>query len=164
MKLSELVDILRHKAVIREMLPMNEGFLYPVFTVKDGELCAHFLTCTSKRVPMGVEMSVPHYHIVVLCPEGRVVCAENLRYRPDLKDYDFDRYDIISPMTPERRLEVRSSNQEAVRLAGEVLTAWEDTSSVQLESYDHALKEVLTRKQSDMYCCILNLRNIGTGE
>lgn len=151
MELKQFINTLQQSPALRAMVPMNQGMLYPWFTLLDGKLCVHFLTNASNVTPEGMLLHTPAYHVAALYPSGRLLCVESLRCRADFQDVDFSAATLMPKPDPIRKQEGKARMRRLTELVNDVLHQWDETGTADFTAYHELLQIVLTEQQAQMY-------------
>ncbi len=151
MELKQFIHTLQQDPALRRLLPINQGMLYPCFTLCEGKLCAHFLTHASSITPEGMVLYPPAYHVAALYPQGSILCVENLRCNPGFQDVDFAATTLVTKPGPEEKQQRKAQIARLKVLADRVLADWDETGTADFTAYHSLLQEVLTSQQTQLY-------------
>lgn len=151
MELKQFINKMMQSNVLRAMLPVNQGLIYPCFAVREGNLCVHFLACSSNITPEGLVQNMPLYHVASLYPQGRVVGIENLKYNPSFADVDFTATTVIPKRDPEQKQKAREQMQQLTALVNGVLGSWDEKGTADFDAYHEKLAQVILPEQLQMY-------------
>lgn len=151
MELKQYINILQQSPALRAMVPMNQGMLYPRFTLLDGKLCVHFLTNASSITPEGMVLQAPAYHIAALYPSGRLLCVESLRCRAELQSEDFSATTLLPRPDAAQKQEGKARMQKLTALVNDVFRQWDEAGTADFTAYHALLRAVLTGQQDRLY-------------
>lgn len=151
MELKQFINKMMQSNGLRAMLPVNQGLLYPCFTICEGNLCAHFLAHGSNITPEGMVQHMPLYHVTSLYPRGSVVSIENLRFNPAFADTDFSASTLIPRRSPEEKQKAKEQMQQLTNLVNGALDSWDETGRADFDAYHEKLTQVLQPEQLQMY-------------
>ena len=151
MELKEFMKKIQKDPVRLHMLPMTQGMLYPAFSVCRGKLCAHILCHHSAVKPEGLQIWPPEYYLQYVYPQGKPLAAQSLKYSAQWGNADYDTPALIPNRTPEERERVREAIQELTRLGDELLKAWDENGTADVQAYNQQLAQVLESGQWELY-------------
>lgn len=151
MELKQFMNTMQQNVGLRSLLPLNQGMLYPWFTVTGGRLCAHFLANASVITSEGMVLHTPAYHVIGCYPEGTIGCIENLRYNPAFRDVDFGATTLLKKRDAEEKQQAKERMRRLTELVNEVLRQWDETGTADFTAYHQQLAAVLTEQQLQMY-------------
>lgn len=157
MKLKEFIRKVQNTPVIRGLLPVNQGMLFPAFTVTEGKLCLHFLCHRSAVVKDGLQVWPPELYFQFAYPKGTLLAMQDLHYSPGFAGSDFKKAQLLPPRTPEERSRYRDSMQSLEQLGDEILQTWDAAGAAELEAYNRLLERVLLPEQAACYRRLLGL-------
>lgn len=150
MKLNEYLNKLHKTPVFRGVLPMNQGALYPLFSVVNGRLCAHFLTHNTEMSNEGMKVYHPEYYLVFTYPDCTPLKFERLPYNPAFAQTDFKAFELIARPSKEDAESKRKALTEVLQLADNLLADWDEKKSADTEAYNSAYFSLLTEKQKEV--------------
>ena len=153
--------------ILRKMIPLEQGMLYPAFSLINGELCVHFLYHRLRVRENGLEIWKPQYEAAVLYPQGRVVRVQNLTFHPQFCDKDDHTPQLLLPKSPDEKIRYQKASkryEEALALmlkeAGAPAGEHRDQRlRDEIEQYYMALRELLLPDQYDTYCRLTGIKN-----
>ncbi|MCH1950729.1 hypothetical protein MCJ35_16110 [Enterocloster sp. OA13] len=153
--------------ILGKMIPLEQGMLYPAFSLINGELCVHFLYHRMRIKENGLEIWKPQYEAVVLYPQGRLVRVQNLMYHPGFCDKDYHTPQLLTSKSQEEK----NRYQKAAKLHEEALAyvikeAGEPAGEGRtqrlrdgIRQYHRALKELLLAEQYETYCKLTGIKD-----
>lgn len=150
MKFNEYLKKLYQSPVFRSVLPMNQGALYPIFFVKNGKLCAHFLAHKTEITKDGMKVYYPEYYMVFTYPECTLIKFERLAYNDDFAETDFRSFELIEKPEKEIADKKRKELSDILQQADNLLSEWDEKKSADTECYNSAYYKILTQKQKEV--------------
>ncbi len=147
MKLNVYLEKLRGDSVFRTVLPVNQSILYPMFSVQNGNLCAHFLTHKTEIGTDGFKAFFPEFYMVFSYPGGKLMKFERLSLHRNFTVEDFASFDLVAKPSAEEAERKRNELSKLLDSAEKILTEWEETESADVETYNQAYFNFLTEKQ-----------------
>lgn len=151
MKLNEYLNKLHKSPVFRSILPLNQGALYPMFSVENGKLCAHFLTHKTEKTKDGLKVYYPEFHLTFTYPGCVLVKFERLAYNTNFSAEIFNTFEIISKPDAEQLSKRKNEIGAVLQLAENVLTQWDERESADVNEYNSAYFEIITEKQREVF-------------
>lgn len=151
MKLKEFMKKILSSPVTRAVLPVNQGMLFPAFTVTQDKLCLHFICHRSRVTGEGLQVWPPELYFQFAYPKGTLLTMQNLRYSPCFADSDFEEARLLPPRTAEERERYRDDMRRLEQLGDEILASWDASGTAELETYNSLLERILTPEQAA--CC-----------
>ena len=153
--------------ILRKMIPLEQGMLYPAFSLMNGELCVHFLYHRLQIQENGLQIWKPQYEAAVLYPQGRIVRVQNLIFHPQFCDKDYHTPQLLLPKSPEEKIRYQKASkryEEALALvlkeAGTPAGEHKDQGLRDgITQYYGALKELLLPEQYEIYCRITGTKD-----
>lgn len=153
--------------ILRKMIPLEQGMLYPAFSLINGELCVHFLYHRLRVRENGLEIWKPQYEAAVLYPQGRVVRVQNLTFHPQFCDKDYHTPQLLLPKSPEEKARYQRAVKGYEEALALVLKAAGDPAGEHrdqrlrdgIKQYYVALGELLLPEQYETYGRLTGIKN-----
>ncbi len=151
MKLNEYLKKLNQSPVFRSVLPMNQGALYPMFSVENGKLCAHFLTHKTEITKDGMKVYHPEFYLTFTYPGCALVKFERLAFDSAFSAESLNTFEVINKPTQEELSQKKSEISAVLQLAEKVLVEWDENESADVSEYNSAYFKILTEKQREVF-------------
>lgn len=150
MELNEYLKNLHQSTVFRSILPMNQGALYPMFSVKNGKLCAHFLAHKTEITKDGIKVYYPEFYMTFTYPGCTLVKFDRLAFDPTFSAEDFNTFEVINKPDAEELKQKKKELNAVLQLADKVLSDWDKNESADVGEYNSAYFKILTEKQREV--------------
>ena len=150
MKLSEYLEKLQKSSIFRSVLPMNQGVLYPLFSVVNEKLCTHFITHRTEFSDEGLKVYYPEFYMVFTYPGCALVKFERLACSPDFAGEDFDSYEVMRNFSAEEASVRKKEIKDVLKLAENIFDQWDSSMIADAEMYNSAYFKLLTEKQQEV--------------
>ena len=151
MTLKEFLKTTQTSPVVRAVLPIEQGMLYPAFCVTRGKLCVHFLCHRSAVGKEGLKVWPPELHFQFAYPTGGILTFQDLKYSPAFAGTDFTAHSVIPPRSQEQRTWYQENIRRLETLGNSLLEAWDEQGSADPSEYMRVLERVLTPEQTAAY-------------
>lgn len=155
MELKELMKEIQKDVIQRGTLPMEQGMLYPAFSICRGKLCVHILSHRTAVKPEGLRIWPPEFYLQYSYPEVKPLAMANLKYSVLGKSTDFTAWAVIPVRTPEDKERSRENLKKLIELGSQLLKSWVETGTADPEAYQQQLAKVLEPAQWEMYAHLL---------
>lgn len=151
MKINEYLKKLHGTPVFRNILPMTQGALYPMFSVENDKLCAHFLTHKMDMTKDGIKAYFPEFYLTFTYPDCRLVKFERLAFNSAFTQDDLNSFEIVAKPTKEEAELRRGEISAALELAEKILAEWDENKSADVSEYNSVYYKILTEKQREVF-------------
>ena len=151
MKLNEYLKKLHQSPMFRSVLPMNQGALYPMFSVENGKLCSHFLTHKTEITKDGMKVYHPEFYLTFTYPGCTLVKFERLAFDKAFSAENFDTFEVINKPDADELNQRKNELNEVLQLAEKVLGEWDENESADVSEYNSAYFKILTEKQREVF-------------
>lgn len=163
----QFLDNVQGNEILRKMIPLEQGMLYPAFSLINGELCVHFLYHRLRVRENGLEIWKPQYEAAVLYPQGRVVRVQNLTFHPQFCEKDYHTPQLLLPKSPEEKVRYQRAAKmyeealaQVLKEAGNLVREHKDQGLRDgIMQYYVALKELLLPEQYEIYCRLTGIKD-----
>ncbi len=151
MKLNEYLKKIHGSSIFRSVLPVNQGILYPMLSVENGKLCAHFLAHRTEMTKDGYKVFFPEFYMVFTYPGGTLIKFERLMFNKNLSGCDTDSFEVLKKPSAEEAANKREKIGAMLELAEKALADWDENRMPDVGEYNSTYFEILTEKQREVF-------------
>ena len=151
MKLNEYLKKIHQSSVFRSLLPINQGALYPMFSVENGKLCAHFITHKTEMTKDGIKAYHPEFYLTFTYPGCTLVKFDRLAFDKAFSSENFDAFEVINKPGAEELQQRKNELNAALQLAEKLLSEWDENELADVSEYNSAYFKILTEKQREVF-------------
>lgn len=155
MELKELMKEIQKDVIQRGILPIEQGMLYPTFSICRGKLCTHILSHRTAVKPEGLRIWPPEYYLQYSYPNVKPLVIADLKYSILGVNTDFAASTVIPVRAPEEKERRCEDMKKLIELGDTLLKSWDETGAADLEAYQQQLAKVLEPTQWEMYAHIM---------
>lgn len=151
MTLKEFIRKVQTSPVLRDILPMDQGMLYPAFSITREKLCVHFLAHRTAVTAEGLQIWPPELYFQFTYPHGALLTVRTLAFDPDFSTADLQKPTLLPNRSPEEKEEYKKAMQRLIETGDSLLSAWDEAAKADVSAYNRALKAVLLPEQEALY-------------
>lgn len=151
MKLNDYLEKIRQSSVFRNIIPVNQGVIYPVFSIRNGVLCASFLAHRTEMIGDELKIYFPEFYMTFTYPEGVLVSFERLAFSSEFTPEQLNSFEIMHRPSAQEALRKKEELKAVLSLGDRILTEWDTLKIADISRYNSAYLKIVTEKQKEIF-------------
>ena len=151
MKFDDYLEKIRKSSIFRNIIPVNQGVIYPIFSIRNGELCASFLAHRTEIRNGELRIYFPEFYMTFTYPNGVLLNFERIAYNPEFTAEELSSFEIMPKLSAQVTLRKREELENILSLGNKILTEWDMKKTADVGEYNSAYLKIVTEKQRKIF-------------
>lgn len=151
MKFNDYLENIRKSSTFRTLIPINQGVIYPIFSFRNGELCASFLAHRTETQKDELKIYFPEFYMTFTCPKGVLLNFERIAFNPKFTKEELGSLEVMPKLSAQETLRKREEFENILRLGDKILTEWDMAKTADVDEYNSAYLKIITENQRKIF-------------